>query len=306
MSPALRADLPAEEQWVGDSAGIATRMSWAPDRMAVRVHAPTEGVLRINQNFHPGWRADRGRVFSDDGLLAVALPAGDHVVHLSFLPRSGFGGLAVSVTTLVAMVALTLLSRRRGGPTTVLARPAWIALLGPLGVLTLVLVFVREPAPRRPVPTSPSGAPLLAAPPAAAAAIAAGHPIAIDPSHALDLAGAEAAPADKALGEGLLRVTLWWRRTGALVKTPWRVRVILRNDEGLLLQQNHELVSSWLPLHKLPLDTYVRDEIFFPLPPAEKSPSATSPAELLLELEDAQGATISAGREPLLTGVPLP
>jgi hypothetical protein len=101
QSPKLRGDL-EREAWLAP-AGVLEERHWSPNALGfhVRVDRPTR--LVINQNYHRGWKANVGAVVSDEGLLAVDLPAGESDVTLKFLPRSAIGGLITSALALLAL-----------------------------------------------------------------------------------------------------------------------------------------------------------------------------------------------------------
>ena len=109
QSKRLRGDL-EEEAWLAEkAAGSLEETGWSPQRLDFNVHLQRPTRVLVNQNFHRGWRSSVGTVVSDEGLLAVELPAGDHAVRLRFLPTSAVGGFTVS-----ALALAVLLFRGRG------------------------------------------------------------------------------------------------------------------------------------------------------------------------------------------------
>jgi hypothetical protein len=109
QSPLLRGDLAAEEYVRDPTAGEVLRRSWSPNSMDILVRLARPTTLLVNQNWHPGWRANIGEIKNDSGLLSVALPAGENMLSLRFAPRSAtVGGLA----SIVAIVGLILVWRR--------------------------------------------------------------------------------------------------------------------------------------------------------------------------------------------------
>lgn len=152
---ALRGDL-AHEAWLAaPEAGVLKERGWSPNRLdfTATLQAPTH--LRINQNFHRGWRSSVGEVVSDDGLLSVALPAGTHEVTLRFLPTSVLGGATCSALGLLALLL---------GLRAVQGRGARLALACvPLAAGGLLALLRPEPAFTTNVPTGPEGEPLLVA-----------------------------------------------------------------------------------------------------------------------------------------------
>lgn len=107
----------AVEEWLLDpERGSAKRFSWTPNRIEVHVRLTEASTLLINQNFAAGWNSSAGQVVSHEGLLAVALSAGDHRVVLSYWPRSFSFGLAVSIAALLVSAWLMFRGRSSGPP----------------------------------------------------------------------------------------------------------------------------------------------------------------------------------------------
>ncbi len=84
-----------------------------PEDITVSVTTPTPGLLVLSEAYAPGWQAwvngAPSPVWPVDGLLqATPLPAGASTVEFRYRPWTVTAGLAVSVLTLVALVALTL------------------------------------------------------------------------------------------------------------------------------------------------------------------------------------------------------
>ena len=163
QSQRLRGDLGQEEHLADPKAGSVRRTYWSPGRIDLTVHLDRPGRLLVNQNWHAGWRASVGDVVSDEGLLAVDLPAGAHEVRLRFLPRSAIGGGAVSCAALAAMIVLFRRTRRGarlwGGRHT---RVTLVCLVSPLLVALMVRALVPEPAPPPFAAMNANGAPLVA------------------------------------------------------------------------------------------------------------------------------------------------
>lgn len=112
-SPLLRGDLAAEEYLVEPAAGTVVRREWTPHRIELAVDLKKAAVLRVNQNFHRGWRASQGQIQSDDGLLAIALPPGKYDLTLRHRDPVVWLGVAISVTTLLVLAALAGVQWRR-------------------------------------------------------------------------------------------------------------------------------------------------------------------------------------------------
>jgi hypothetical protein len=158
QSPLLRGDLQHDEYLLDTSAGTVERTSWSPNRLELAVELSRPTRVRVNQNYHEGWRANTGEVVNDLGLLAVELPAGRHALTLRFLPRSAVGGIALSAVSL-CVLALVWRQRRRWGDTVQSPRHA-ARLLGwggaPLAAAVLYALVLRPPRPQ-PVIVTPTG-----------------------------------------------------------------------------------------------------------------------------------------------------
>ncbi len=127
-STLLRGDLPHEEYLApdatgGGSAGTVERVSWSPTKIVVHADLSRAARLLVNQNWAPGWHASIGKVVSNEGLLAVDLPAGANDVALTFLPWSTLGGAATTLTALLALGLIGWRARRRGE---IFARRQWL------------------------------------------------------------------------------------------------------------------------------------------------------------------------------------
>lgn len=307
MSDALRADLAEEEVWrplrAGETLGAVAelsdhaggrvkRLSWAPDEILLEVSAAEAGLVRINQNFHPGWRAriddQATTTLADDGLLAVPVPAGAHVIRLRYRARAAFGGLATSVASLLAVGVMVFLGRRRDpdrGPRFVHVRDLLVALAVPALVLAGSLALLPEARRPTPTPRAPSGEALLADVPVGTS------PIDKTAGSALVLKAAEVGFAEASLAPHAVRVAVYWRRNGTLDQGPWRVRLIIEGAAGPLAVATHDLVSAWRPLDDLPRDVTVRDVSYVPLPPSVASPEP-GPTDVFLELENNRGQAV--------------
>ena len=80
------------------------------DQMRLAVDAQSPGILMIGEAAYPGWRATVDGVSTpvltaDHLLRAIAVPAGRHTIELRFESRSLEVGAAISVATLVLLLA---------------------------------------------------------------------------------------------------------------------------------------------------------------------------------------------------------
>ena len=83
----------------------------APERVVVRVDAPSDGVTVLADTYDPGWSATldgrRVPILRANGIFrAVATPAGTHEIVFAYRPWSVYAGIAVSLATLLAALAL--------------------------------------------------------------------------------------------------------------------------------------------------------------------------------------------------------
>ncbi len=88
--------------------GMLKLTRWTPNALSydVTVFAPT--VLIVNQNYESGWHLAEGvgKVSSENGLIAVRLPAGRQHLKLVYRSKSFDYGLGIFVLTLAAMLLL--------------------------------------------------------------------------------------------------------------------------------------------------------------------------------------------------------
>lgn len=222
MSPKLRGDLAREEYFADPSLGTVERVSWSPNVIVLKVAAKTATRLFINQNWHPGWRASRGVVTSDEGLLAVDVPAGSYELRLSFAPRSALAGAAVSAVALLALLILGTrapASFRRGKimKTSLLVAAPWV-------VLGAFAATDREPRFPPPPQRNANGTPALVsevAPDAIKLSAQFDIPIVVD-----------AIRFESPNVNQNIKLDLWLRRTGPIPRTTGMfVRVIRRDPD---------------------------------------------------------------------------
>lgn len=84
-----------------------------PGELTFRVRSGGAAVLLVSEAYFPGWRARvDGRstpvLRADGALMAVSVPAGEHVVVLDYLPAALLWGAAISVLALAIVAALWL------------------------------------------------------------------------------------------------------------------------------------------------------------------------------------------------------
>jgi hypothetical protein len=95
-------------------AGTVTLTRWTPNRLEYAVDAPAASVMVVNQNYDPSWRVTSGTgpAFSQDGLLAVRVPAGKSHVDLRYTSRAVLYGFAITLLTAIGAIVLFRLERR--------------------------------------------------------------------------------------------------------------------------------------------------------------------------------------------------
>jgi len=247
-SPLLRADLAAEEYFADPAQGSVRRLAWSPNQLLLDVDARSAGTLRINQNYHPGWRADAGEVVNEGGLLAVNVPAGHRALRLRFLPRSAVGGGLAALMALLSMIwlwrrrPLRRLSARRGGDVLLAVAPLLVALL--------VRVVMPEPPPAPPPVTNADGSPaVITSLPADAT------PTAVRFAEPVELVGFRLPQGLDDVGNA--RVELFFRVRGEVARD---VGVFVHVDSPRgRVAGDHQALSASYYLADLPPGTLIRD-----------------------------------------------
>ncbi|HEY2902875.1 MAG TPA: hypothetical protein VGL59_19995 [Polyangia bacterium] len=116
ISPALAANLPADEYLRERDAGTVRRVHWSPNQIELDVDVHRPATVLVNQNWGPGWRASGGQIANVDGLLAATVPVGKTRVVFRYLPRSALIGGVISLTLALAAAAFVFVfwrGRRR-------------------------------------------------------------------------------------------------------------------------------------------------------------------------------------------------
>ncbi|MBC8458088.1 MAG: hypothetical protein H8D67_08855 [Deltaproteobacteria bacterium] len=98
---AFQSDVPTLEKLPPFTA----KSTFRPNSITVTCNIQTPGIVVINQNYHRDWHTNQGELFNKDGLLALRLrQTGSYKIHLRYLPRSFYTGLAISLFSLAALV----------------------------------------------------------------------------------------------------------------------------------------------------------------------------------------------------------
>ncbi len=104
------------EVFMEGTAGASRYVVWSPNHLVVAVQAREEGMLIINQNYYPGWRAKEMTVESVRGLLAVRVGPLVPTVEMYYRPASFVIGSVISCLALLVAGGWFLLLGRRAVP----------------------------------------------------------------------------------------------------------------------------------------------------------------------------------------------
>lgn len=260
QSPLLRGDLLREAHLTDVTAGTVTQRAWSPNRIDFDIALERPAHLRINQNWHPGWRSTIGGVVRDDGLLTVDLPAGTYPLAVRFLPRSAIGGALVTLLALASAIWIAV--RARQGMRLEARRDwAWLmaVAIGPLVAVPISWHAIREPAAPPSVMRAPTGEPIVAdSPPHDAAPIGA----VFDVGAILEAVRIE--PEHYHAGDVAI-LELDWRLTREVPKETG-VFVHVEAPRGNLILADHKLISAFLDLRYAPVGKTLRDRVPVVLP----------------------------------------
>ncbi len=105
-SARLRGDLPQEEYPADPAVADVKRVAWSPNAIDLDVDAKSSTTVYVNQNWARGWRTNAGTIRSEEGLLAIDLPAGHTRVELRYRDYKVYFALLVSLATLGTIVFL--------------------------------------------------------------------------------------------------------------------------------------------------------------------------------------------------------
>jgi uncharacterized membrane protein YfhO len=94
----------------GDAERRVDIVARGPNHIDFQVVTPAEGYLFVSEMWLPDWVAyvDGARqdvLRADYTFRAVHIPPGSHTVHMVYRPRPWYLGLAVTVVTLLLLVA---------------------------------------------------------------------------------------------------------------------------------------------------------------------------------------------------------
>jgi hypothetical protein len=119
----LEQDLPPDFQPGRPPPGAleqASILRYEPNRVEISVRAAAPAILVLSDLFAPGWTARIGErelpvLPANRVMRAVPLPAGRHLVEMTYRPPGLLAGGAISIASLVGLALLALRSRRRPG-----------------------------------------------------------------------------------------------------------------------------------------------------------------------------------------------
>jgi hypothetical protein len=255
QSPALQADL-KDEVYVEDAnSGSAHTTHFSPNRIDFEADLGKSAVVRINQNWHPGWVASEGHAVLSDGLLAVDLPPGKHSVSVVFKPRSGWGGGIVSLAALACCGVLVWRGKKKDRPKDAreLAVDAGIAFAPIVPLLLVFAMWKQPPIPDRSM-VAPTGDPVVAdAPPEGATEANARF------EGDIELVAVRATPPDPVAG-GKTIIEIDWR-VGANVPSGVGVFAHIEPEGSDRMMADHATISGVLELEHAPKGKILRDII---------------------------------------------
>jgi hypothetical protein len=120
LNPAAEAVVQDENIWLADQPTPqsdpqpegAEILEYTPDRVSLTAHLTRPGLLVTSEVYHPDWRAavdgQPSRILKTDGILrGILVPAGDHVIEMTFRPAGYALGLLLAQQ--VAQVAVALI-----------------------------------------------------------------------------------------------------------------------------------------------------------------------------------------------------
>jgi hypothetical protein len=237
MSRRLRGDLAAEEYPADLGSGTVKRVKWAPNTIVLKTSFVQAGRVFVNQNWHPGWKSSVGTVVSEDGLLAIDVPAGEHEVVLKFRPMSAIAG---ATTSAIALVALFFLLRRAGRGRVPFRRGSVLStallVLVPWAALAVFAFVSREPRFPPPALRNPNGAPAIVAEvPSDAKPIGAGFALPFT---------VEAAKIQGPNALSNLALTLYMRRTGSIPRTTGLFVHVVRREKDPVPEKKEQFFNA--------------------------------------------------------------
>jgi len=91
-----------KEMLFGES---TAEIEFRPNSIAVQANIVNPCTLVINQNYHRDWHTDKGEIVNKYGLIALKLnEIGSYKIHLRYISRSFYIGLAISILNLLVII----------------------------------------------------------------------------------------------------------------------------------------------------------------------------------------------------------
>ncbi len=102
----------------GGTQNLASIISRQPTKLVIEANATKASLLVLSEMHYPGWTvkvdgAESGLLRVDYNLRGVQVPAGKHVVELSYWPESLTKGAIISLTTALCLLGILLWEKRR-------------------------------------------------------------------------------------------------------------------------------------------------------------------------------------------------
>ena len=260
QSALLRADLKQEETFQDPTAGTVKRTSWSPNAITLDVDAQKAGRILVNQNWHAGWRTSVGEIVDEKGLLGIDVPAGKTSLTLRFLPREAWGGLAITIASLVALAYYCRKKARLAPPA---PREIALAFAAPLVPLFATLALVHEAKPPSVAMKTVSGQDIVldALPPEA-------QKLGVRFDGGVTLEGFSMSTTRPA-AESTTDLTFYWR-VSADVKPRMGVFLKLEPNKGDLDKDSiigdHVMFSDVMPIESAPQEKIIRDVVRLTVP----------------------------------------
>ncbi|MBI3763955.1 MAG: YfhO family protein, partial [Chloroflexi bacterium] len=113
-----RPSLPSEDALTGGRESRAEIVSRSAGEYEIAVKAAEAARLIVSEAWAPGWQATSGRQSlaverAEGALIGVAVPPGDHLIHLFYSPLGWRIGWPISMAALAGLAVWVVTSRRR-------------------------------------------------------------------------------------------------------------------------------------------------------------------------------------------------
>ena len=99
------------EIFLENTTGIVKITYFSPNEVKTKIQSLSDGFVVLNQNYFDGWKIKGKNITkaqSYNGLIAVPIPKGEHIITFYYLPDSftigGFLTLTSSILTICAIV----------------------------------------------------------------------------------------------------------------------------------------------------------------------------------------------------------